>query len=939
MDNPAAAGTTGISPHYLRPLFEPRSVALVGATERPGKVGATVLANLLRSGFRGELFAVNPKYGSVAGVPCVASVKLLPHAPDLAVIVTPPATVPAIVDECGRAGIPAAVIVTAGFGETGPEGATLERATLDAARRHGVRILGPNCLGIVRSSIGLNATFARGNALEGSLALVAQSGAVCTAMLDWAGANGVGFSSVVSMGGSTDVDFGEVIDYLALDAKTEHILLYVEGVRDGRGLVSSLRAAARLKPVVAMKVGRHPAASRAAVSHTGAIVGNDDVFDAVVRRTGIVRVDTAGELVAAALALASHVRPNGDRLAVITNGGGPGVMAADRAAELGLPLASLGTETVARLRSALPANWSHGNPVDLIGDAGPDRYRAAILACLDDRGVDGIVTILTPQAMTEPTDAARAVIGAAAGASKPVLACWMGQAGVAEGRRLLRDAGLSVFRLPETAVEAFAYVAQFRRNQRALLEAPPPLVSHEPPDLAAARGLVDKALDGGRTLLDAAESKTFLAAFRIPIAAASNAADVESAVAAADAIGYPVVLKIRSPDIPHKSDVGGVRLGLPDAQAVRDAYQGILRAIAASNPDARVLGVTVEAMVSRPHSRELMAGIVRDRIFGPAITFGAGGIAVEVLHDRAVGLPPLNARLVEDMIHGTRIGRMLERFRNLPPVDRAALVDVLLRVSEIACEVPEVAELDINPLVADEAGVVALDARVVLARVAPGTRPYSHLAIAPYPASLATRIELPGRPALELRPMRPEDAALETRFVDALSAQTRRLRFQGAVRSLTPAMLARFTQIDYDREMALVAIDGPEGGERAVAVARYIRLPDGHGCEFAIAVADDWQGRGLGTHLMRRLAEVARDAGLDAMTGQVLADNAAMLRLCQALGFSIERDCADPLNRRVFLRLLPRAGPGGSHADSALRGRDDRAAFCGASNRETQLAP
>ena len=892
-----------MSSHYLRPLFEPESVALVGATERAGKVGATVMQNLLAAGFRGELFAVNPKYRAVAGVPCVASLEQLPRAVDLAIVVTPPATVPGIVEQCGRAGIPAAVIVTAGFSEAGPEGAALERATLDAARRHGVRIMGPNCLGIIRTCIGLNATFARGNALNGSLALVSQSGALCTALLDWAAGNGVGFSSVVSMGGSSDVDFGEVIDYLASDEKTEHILLYVEGVRDGRRLVGSLRAAARLKPIIVMKVGRHPAGSRAALSHTGAIVGDDDVFDAVVRRTGIVRVATAGELVAAALALASHVRPRGERLAVITNGGGPGVMAADRATELGIPLATLAPQTVARLQPALPANWSHGNPVDLIGDAGPDRYRAAITACVEDPGVDGIVAILTPQAMTEPTEAARAVIGAASGAGKPVLACWMGQATVAEGRQLMRAEGISAFRLPETAVEAFAYLAQFYRNQRVLLEAPPPLQAHEAPDLASARALVRKVLDDGRTLLGTTESKEFLAAFRIPVARSANAASVEEAVAAAEALGYPVVLKIRSPDITHKSDVGGVQLSLANAGAVRAAHAAIMAAVASRRPQARVLGVTVEPMVTRPHARELMAGILRDRVFGPAVTFGAGGIAIEVLHDRAVGLPPLNVLLVEDMIRGTRVARMLEQFRNLPPVDRAALIDVLLRVSEIACEIPEIEELDINPLVADETGVLALDARVVVARRPAGSLPYSHVAIRPYPEELATELELKGGERLLLRPIRPEDAGLEMEFVDGLSPESKRLRFQSAIRRLTPTMLARFTQIDYDREMALVAIDCPEGREREVAVARYIRLPDGHTCEFAIVVADAWQGKGLGPCIMRRLIDVARAAGLDVMVGQVLASNAGMLRMCEGLGFAIERDPADPLNRRAVLHL------------------------------------
>ena len=884
-------------------MFEPRSVAVVGASDRPEKVGARLLGNLLAAGFRGGIYAVNPRHGSVGGIPCFASVADLPLAVDLAVIATPPRTVPGVIEECGRAGVRAAVVITAGFSEAGREGAALERQLLENARRHGVRVLGPNCLGLMRPPLGLDATFGRTRALPGSLALVSQSGAVCTAMLDWATPSGVGFSSVISMGGSSDIDFGEAIDYLAADAGTAHILLYIEGVRDGRRLVGSLRAAARVKPVIVMKVGRHPAGSRAAVSHTGAIVGRDDVFDAVVRRTGVVRVDTAGALVAAALALASGVRPQGGRLAVITNGGGPGVMAADRATDLGLPLAALSPSTLDKLRAALPPNWSHGNPVDLIGDAGADRYGAAVSACLEDPQVDGIVAILTPQAMTDADTAAQAVIDAARGSTKPVIACWMGEASVASGRGLLRAAGFSAFRLPEMAVEAFAYLAQFYRNQRALLEAPPPLALTEAPDLERARRVVRAALAAGRRVLDATESKEVLAAFRIPVAPASDAKDVDAAVAAAERIGYPVAMKIRSADITHKSDVGGVRLALPNAGAVRAAYLDMVATVARVAPGARVAGVSIEPMVVRPHARELMAGIVRDPVFGPAIVFGAGGIAIEVLRDRAVGLPPLNAALVDDMIRGTRVAGMLSQFRHLPPVDRAALDAVLLRVSEMAVELPEIDELDINPILADESAAIALDARVAVRAPRAGLARYGHLAIAPYPAELATEVTLRDGARLALRPIRPEDAALETEFVEGLSPETRHLRFQSALAGLTPSMLARFTQVDYDREMALVAIDTSEGREREVAVARYIRLPDGGSCEFAIVVADAWQDRGLGRLMMARLAGIARASGLERMLGQVLASNTGMLELCARLGMRVERDPGDAMLRRVSLEL------------------------------------
>ncbi len=888
--------------HYLAPLFEPRSVALVGASERVDKVGGRLLENLRGDGYRGALFAVNPKYANVRGVPCVPSIAALGQRVDLAVIATPAASVPDIIEQCGVAGIPAAVVITAGFSESGPEGAGLEARLLAAARRHGVRVLGPNCIGLMRLPLGLNATFARGHALAGSLALVSQSGAVCTAMLDWATSNGVGFSSVISLGGSTDVDFGEVVDYLAADEKTEHILLYIEGVRDGRRLVGSLRAAARMKPVILMKVGRHPAGSRAAVSHTGAIVGKDDVFDAVVRRTGVVRVKGMADLVAAAQALASHVRPTGERLAVVTNGGGPGVMAADRAADLGVELAALAPATVQALQAALPANWSHGNPIDLIGDAGPERYRAAMDACLADPGIDGIVAILTPQAMTQPEAAARAVIDSVQGSSKPVIAAWMGEASVEVARAQLRKAGLPVFRGPEMAVETFAHLAAFYRNQRALLQAPGPLAHREPPDLERARALVGCALGQGRNALTMLESKALLEAFRIPVVRTAGAASAEAAASAASAIGFPVAMKIDSPDVTHKSDVGGVRLALADADAVRAAFAQIVAAVKARRPEARVTGVTVEAMVARPHGRELMVGIVRDAVFGPAITFGAGGIAVEVLRDRAVALPPLNAALVADMIRDTRVGRMLAEFRHLPAVDRAALEAVLLRVSEMACELPEIDELDVNPLIADEAGAIAVDARVVL-RPAPAGRRYGHLAIHPYPVELATTEKLPDGTWVLMRPIRPEDAAIEQEFVAGLSTQSSRMRFQSGVRSLTPAMLARFTQIDYDREMAFIAVREEDTAERQIGVARYITMPDGKTCEYAIVVGDAWQGRGLGRVMMDRIIGVARSCGLETMVGFVLARNESMLGMCAELGFAIERDREDPQTRRVVLDL------------------------------------
>jgi acetyltransferase len=889
--------------HYLTPLFEPQSVALIGASERPGSIGAVLVANMLAAQYAGALYAVNPKYKSVQGVPCFDAVGKVPPRLDLAVIATPPPTVPDLVEQCGRAGVRAAVVITSGFSEAGPAGAKLERAVLENARRHRLRLVGPNCLGLIRPALGLNATFARGTPLSGSLGLISQSGAVCTAMLDWARPNKVGFSSVVSLGGSTDVDFGEIIDYLVADARTEHILLYIEGVRSARRFVSALRAAARVKPVILMKVGRHPAGSRAAVSHTGAIVGLDDVFDAVVKRAGVVRVTTIGQLVAAAQALAAHVRPQGDRLAVVTNGGGPGVMAADRAADLGIPLAQLSPPTIQALKQSLPANWSHGNPIDLIGDADAARYRAAVSACLADEQVDGVLAVLTPQAMTAPAEAARAVIESAKGSSKPVLACWMGEEQTAEARRLLAEARIPVFRTPDPAVEMFGHLSSFYRNQRALLQTPGPLAAQGAPDLDSARLIVEAALAERRSVLSEMESKALLAAFRIPIARTVVARTAHEAMLIAGELGAPVAMKIDSPDITHKSDVNGVRLNVAGAQAVQATFQQIVDEVKRRRPEARINGITVEPMVRRANGRELMVGVIRDPVFGPAIVFGTGGTAVEVHRDRAVALPPLNRFLVADMIRGTRVARLLGAFRRMPPVDMVALEEVLLRVSELVCELPALQELDINPLIADESGAVAVDARVVLRPAPPQRDRYGHMAIHPYPAQLVSAWQPAAGPAVTVRPIRPEDAELEQAFVRKLSPESRYFRFMDTMRELTPAMLVRFTQIDYDREMAFVATVPEGAGEAEIGVCRYVTNPDGESCEFALVIADDWQRKGLGRRLMGQLIDVARARGLRSMFGHVLAENRGMLQLCQSLGFAISDSLEGAMIKRATLQL------------------------------------
>ncbi len=890
--------------HYLKSMFEPQSVAIIGASERPDSIGAVIVRNMLDAQFSGELHAINPKHKTVFGVPCVARIDDLRKRPDLVIICTPARTVPGLIDECGRAGIKAAIVISAGFAETGPAGAELVRRTRSAAKRNGVRIIGPNCLGLMRPSLGLNATFARSPGKAGSIGLISQSGAVCTALLDWAQSNGVGFSTVVSLGASIDLDFGEILDYMIADPKTESIFMYIEGIRDARRFMSAVRAAARVKPVLAIKVGRHPAGTKAVASHTGAMVGADDVFDAALRRAGVVRLSTLGQMFSAANALFTGFKPAGKRLAVVTNGGGPGVMAADRAADLGIPLAQLAPETLEALNSALPPTWSHANPIDLIGDADDARYRAALEAVLADPGVDGVLTLLTPQAMTHPTAVAEAVIDIAKTANKPLMTCWMGCDQVRAARSLFEAAHIPTFRSPEPAVELFHHISSYYRNQQLLRHAPASLAQDlDPPSVESARLVIETALSERRTVLTEMESKALLAAFRIPIAQTVVARSATEAMVYAEEMGLPVAMKIDSPDITHKSDVGGVRLHVDNLRSVRDCWQELMAEVGRRKPDARLRGVSIEPMVNKRNARELFVGVVHDDVFGPVISFGHGGTRVEVLRDRAVTLPPINVELARDAIQRTRVSAMLGEFRGMPAIDMEALERVLIRVSEMVCELPWIREMDINPLLVDESGCVAVDARIILADVQPTATPYSHMAIHPYPARLEHVVNLPNGTRAIIRPIRPEDADREAKFVRELSAETRYLRFMSTIKELPPQLLARLTQIDYDREMALVAVSEGETEEQ-LGVCRYVVNPDGETCEFAIVIADAWQRQGLARIMMNLLIEAARERGLKVMEGVFLANNERMLRFVQSLGFHINRDPEDSslVNGELLLR-------------------------------------
>jgi acetyltransferase len=870
--------------HYLHTLFEPESIAIIGASETPNSIGITLVRNMLDSGFKGKLFFVNPKHETVFGLPSYASVDTIPQRLDIAVICTEAAAVPNIVDACGRAGCRNAIVIAGGFAEAGPRGAALERAALENARRHGMRLLGPNCLGIMRPGSQVNLTFGHGFAHAGTIGLISQSGALCTAILDWALPNNVGFSNVVSLGAESDVDFGEVLDYMVSDPRTENIFLYIEGIKNARRFMSALRAAARCKPVLLIKVGKHPAGEKAARSHTGALVGADDVFDAALRRAGVVRLANVGQMYAAASALFSHFRPRGKRLAIVTNGGGPGVMAADHAADIGIPLAQLAPATLTRLNELLPANWSKANPLDILGDADPARYGAALQACIDDDNVDGVLAILTPQAMTDPTQAARTVIEITRQSDKPLVTCWMGEEQVSEARKLFQGAAIPTFRTPEPAVDLFSHVSNYYRNRQLLMQTPPSVSEQAPPRLESARLVIETALMEGRKVLSEMESKAILSAFRIPIAQTMVARSASEAMVLAEELGLPVVMKIDSPQIAHKSDCGGVRLNLNSLAAVRDGWLEIMDEVKKNRPDAHINGIAIEPMIQKANGRELVVGMMRDKIFGPTIVFGPGGTGVEAYNsERAVALPPLNSFLVADMLASTRTTARLGKFRNMPPVNMAALESILLSVSAMVCELPWISEMDINPLIVDGR--------------------YDHMAIHPYPSHLETGYQAKDGTQVRIRPIRPEDVRMEQEFVKALSPESRYMRFMNTIREVSPAQLVRLTQIDYDREMAYVATIDADGAEKEVGVVRYATSPDGESCDFAIVVADDWQGKGLARRLMGTLIDTARSAGLRYMHGDFLSENTRMLAFVASLGFVLSTHPDDPGLKRGMLVL------------------------------------
>ncbi|MET0211066.1 MAG: bifunctional acetate--CoA ligase family protein/GNAT family N-acetyltransferase [Burkholderiaceae bacterium] len=874
----------------------PRSVAVFGASDRAGSVGATVWGNVRAGHFSGSVYGINPKHVTLDGVHIFARASDLPAAPDLAVLCTPADTIAPLIAELGALGTRAAIIVTAGLT------AEQKQAALDAARPHLMRLLGPNCIGLLLPHSGLNASFAHTDALPGDMAFVSQSGALVTAVLDWTRGRGIGLSHLVSLGDHCDVDFGDLLDYLANDASTRSILLYVESIESPRKFMSAARAAARNKPVIVIKAGRAGNGVHAAASHTGALAGSDIVYDAAIRRAGMLRVDTLAQLFTAAETLARFGRNRSRSLSIMTNGGGAGVLAADAAARAGVTLHEPDAALLHRLDAVLPRNWSHGNPIDIIGDAPVERYTATLKALLADDTAGAILFMHAPTAIVRSEDIARACLPLLRESPHRVMSAWLGDPAIADARRLFEQAGVPDYTTPEDAIDAFAMLQTYRRNQEVLTEAPSLGESAEP-DTAAAQALIDAALREGREWLGEHEAKAVLQAYGIAVVGTALVAPTAAAaLAAAGRLGYPVALKIASRDITHKSDVGGVRLGLRDPAALADAVGEMLTTVGARCPGAQIDGLTVQPMAQRPHAQEVIVGASIDSVFGPIVLCGQGGTAVEVMADSAVGLPPLNRSLARELVSRTRVSRLLAGFRDHPPADLNALYDVLVAVSRMLAELPQLAELDINPLWVDEHGALALDARVrVSAKAVAGAERFS---ILPYPSQWV-RAERWNGQTITVRPIRPEDEAQHRRFLERLDPEDVRLRIFQTRHELPRSELARLAQIDYDREMAFIA-EAPDaqGAIQTLGVARSSADPDNIEAEFAIVVGSNLKGSGLGHLLLSRLIEHAKSRGTKRLVGLVLNENARMLKLARAEGFV--SDASEPFDsgmRRLILEL------------------------------------
>ncbi len=876
----------------LDAIFHPRSIAVVGATEKEGSVGRTILWNLLSSPFGGTVYPVNPTRPAILGVKAYPSIAAIGEPVDLAVIVTPARTAPGLVEECGEVGIRGVIIISAGFKEVGPEGVELERQVLAAARKWGIRVIGPNCLGVMNPVGRMNATFAAGIANPGRVGFVSQSGALLTAILDWAAHEDVGFSSIVSLGSMLDVGWGDVIDYLGSDPNTDSIVIYMETIGDARSFLSAAREVALTKPIIVIKPGRTAQAAKAAASHTGSLTGSDDVLEAAFRRAGVLRVEKISELFQISEILAKQPRPTGRRLSIVTNAGGPGVIATDALIGGGGELSEIDPATMDALNAVLPVVWSHNNPIDIIGDAPPERYARALEVAAASEDTDGLLVILTPQAMTDPTATARALVKHAHIEGKPVLASWMGGEDVEEGARILREAGIPTFSYPDTACVMFNHMWRYDANLRSLYETPQLPVA---PERGEFREEVDRIIadvtDEGRTLLTEYESKKVLAAYGIPITDTELAQTEDEAVEAAEAIGYPVVAKLLSRTVTHKTDVGGVVLNLREAGAVRDAFASIRDSVAAKVGAEHFEGVTIQPMINWS-GYELIVGSSPDPQFGPVLLFGMGGQLVEVFKDRALALPPLNTVLARRLINETRIAHALKGVRGRKAIDEDILAALLVRFSELVAEQPRIAEIDINPLLASPERIIALDARVVLHPASIPDAELPRLAIRPYPHEYERDAVTDDGVRMLVRPIRPEDEPAAARFHAGLSPETVMSRY-GVHRPLAERVahdrLTRICFADYDRQFAIVAVlegPGPNGEHDLAGMARVSRVHASEDRRLTMTVADAWQRRGVGAALIRAAVDVARGEGVEHLVAELSPENAGMRELLGDEGFT-----------------------------------------------------
>jgi len=875
-------------------MFDPETVAVIGATEREGSVGRAIMENLLAGKEEREIFPVNPNRKTVLGLKCYPSIKDVPEHVDLAIVAVPAKIVPKVLEECGEAGVDGVVIISAGFREIGEEGRKLEKKIEEIRAKYNLRILGPNCFGFIRPHVKLNATFLKRMPEPGQIAFISQSGALGSAILDWAVASHIGFSMFISLGSMLDIDFGDLIDYLGEDPNTKSILIYMEGIENierAKKFMSAARGFARTKPIIILKPGKHEAGARAARSHTGAMVGSFEVYDAAFKRVGAIRVDEIEDLFNCASVLDSRYLPEGPRLAIITNAGGPGVIAADAVVDYGGELAKLSEETMETLNAALPPHWSKGNPIDVIGDADVKRYVEALKACLNDPNVDGVIVIYTPQGAATPKEFAEAVVDLALEKVKPVLAvCMGGGEEIEEARKIFYRNNVPCYATPEKAVKTYMYMYRYKRNLELLYETPHELPIELAPPKAHLKVMIRRALRERREILTEDEAERFLTVYGIPTPEGGLARSVGEAILIASKIGYPVVLKIISPDIVHKTDMNGVVLGINNESELREAYNKLLNAVRQKKPDARIEGVYVQKMV-RQVDHELILGSKKDPIFGSVILFGAGGVGVEIFKDYAIGLPPLNQVLARRIMEETKIYRILKSgYRNKPPVNLTKLEEILVRFSNMIIDFPEIKEIDINPLIASDDSFYAVDVRIILdpEAVEKKASPYSNLVIMPYPTKYITPYKLKDGTEVLLRPIRPEDEPLEAELIQNLSEETKRFRFFQVIKEITHDMLVRFCNIDYDREMAIIAeYTEPSGKKRNVGVGRLIMDPSRKRGEFAVVVADDFQGKGLGTKLVDVLIEIANEKGLETIYGVVMPENTRMIELCRKLGFDV----------------------------------------------------